>query len=349
MCVAISMDPGTELTEEEVLKMNRSNADGAGFAWARDGVVHWFKTKEPNPFKFHRMVNYWRDYPRLVHFRLSTAGGVKDELCHPFEIGPMASAASIGKGNKVMIHNGHWGRWGDVFDIMKKEQLIPDSGPWSDTRLGAWLASFDEDWLDTMEGRVATLDGAGNRVLRGAWEGLRDGIKVSNKYWDHDYNYTRSGKDRNWRGWGWTEKQWENWEAHQKEIHEQEEAAREVKAIEAGQKEADLRVGVGPDDSAVSALRVAKGSSTVQTSTGGTNGTTGASATGVREHTDTGSVQKEETKKWDNRPFYHSRHGKWYRVLPGTNGRVVELSEGEARAALGEAATSHALARVPRG
>jgi hypothetical protein len=231
MCVAITMEPGAELSLDEIIKMGRTNGDGIGVAWAEDGVVNWTKAVNYMPHQAYNFINSYKDYFRLVHFRLSTAGGVLSQLCHPFEIGPFASCAQSGHGTKALIHNGHWYRWTDVFDILKKEDALPDKGPWSDSRLMAYLAHHDPDWLLTVGGRVAVMDGQGNTTRYGDWQDLRPGIKVSNKSWDHSYNYTRRGKDRDWPGWGWTEEHWQQKEAHEADL------ARQAKEKEAKEKE----------------------------------------------------------------------------------------------------------------
>lgn len=229
MCVAITMEPGTELSLEEVLRMGRSNGDGIGMAWAEDGVVQWTKAVNYMPHQAHAFINSYKDFFRLVHFRLSTAGGVMASLCHPFEVGPLASGAANGHGSKVLIHNGHWHRWSDVFDILKKEEALPDRGPWSDSRLAAFLAYHNPEWLETVGGRIALMDGEGNITRYGTWEDLRAGIKVSNKSWDHSFNYTRRGRDRDWPGWGWTEEQWQQAQAHEKAKKEEAERAEKEK------------------------------------------------------------------------------------------------------------------------
>lgn len=235
MCVAVTLQPGAELTEEEIYKMGNANGDGFGFAWAEDGVVHWWKSIEYNVEYFHHLVRSLKEFPRFVHFRLATIGGVRVDLCHPFEIGPMAACQERGHGNKVMMHNGHWYRSGEIFDILKREQALPDNGPWSDTRVAALMAAQDEDWLTVVTGRVATLDGAGNMRLLGSWDKLRDGILVSNKGWDHEYNYRRTGAGRRWEGWGWNEKNWLEKEKHDKEKEKEREEA-EKKEKENGSK-----------------------------------------------------------------------------------------------------------------
>jgi predicted glutamine amidotransferase len=218
MCVAITMEPGAELTVEEVVKMDRTNADGVGIAWAYEGAVHWYKTTKVDPKYIQKMIYYWSEFPRLVHFRLATAGGTRADLCHPFEIGPLANCAPRGSGAKVMIHNGHWSRWSEVHDLMDKEGLLPDRTPWSDTRLAAYLSYTDPDWLVALGGRVATMDGDGAIERIGSWDKLRDGIHCSNMGWASEHTYKRGGYAgyNRWKGWDWEESDWAAYEASER-------------------------------------------------------------------------------------------------------------------------------------
>lgn len=203
MCVAITLEPGASLSEEEIERMDRSNADGVGVAWVDQGLVHWSKTLHVNVPMVKQLIDHFKGSPRLVHFRFSTAGGTQVGLCHPFEIGPMANCNKSGTGQKVLIHNGHWGRWNEVHGILESENLLPDKWPWSDSRLVAFLAHTDPDWITAAGGKIATLDAAGKIERHGLWEDLRDGVKVSNKSWDTSCGVRRGGYSgyKNWQGW----------------------------------------------------------------------------------------------------------------------------------------------------
>lgn len=257
MCVAVSIMPGEYLTELEVEKMHICNSDGAGVAWVDNGTVRWFKTTKVDLEHIYKVIHYHKDRPRLVHFRLSTAGGVTPFLCHPFEIGPLANNRPIGEAAKVMIHNGHWGRWDELYELLKKEGALPDQGPWSDTRLIAYLASDNPDWLEVLGGRVATLDAAGQFTHLGDWQELRQGIKVSNKHWDTATpRYRRGGYQgyNKWHGWGWTEEELAAYEQEKKEKRDSAgKVAEAVKSLGAGtgQGEAAEATGVGAGNGGV--------------------------------------------------------------------------------------------------
>lgn len=346
MCVAVTMAPGSTLTEEEIVKMGNANGDGFGIAWAEDGVVHWYKTLQYDAGFLTSLVNHYKNFQRLVHFRLTTVGGVQLGLCHPFEIGPRAAYQQRGHANKVLIHNGHWYRAGDIHDILKKEGALPDNGPWSDTRLAAFLASHDEDWLTTVTGKVATLDGEGNLKLyanSGEWSDLREGIKVSNKAWDHNYDYKRSGLGRRWEGWGWSDKNWQQKEAHEKakaeEAKEEEKSSGKEKQQEKsagtsskGGKGAGSTVGVGTKDGQV------HGQDTQGTSGG--RRYTGPGDTGGQKPLPQGQGKEgpngqEGVRIHDYTPWYQESTGRWFQVDPtavNTGKPVVrEVSESYVR------------------
>ena len=338
MCVAVTLEPGAELTREEIIKMGNANGDGFGFAWAEDGVVHWWKSINYNDEYFTQLISSLKDFPRFVHFRLSTIGGVRVDLCHPFEVGPLAACQEKGHANKVMMHNGHWHRSSEMFDILSREKALPDIGPWSDTRLAALLASKDEDWLTVVTGRVATLDGNGNMRLIGSWDKLRDGIMVSNTHWNHSYNYRRTVSSRRWAGWGWSEKEWE-----EKEKHEAEKKEREEK--EAKEKEAKESAG---QNGKKEKQDKEKGAQTSSGERGDNHGRTvgvsrgdrvlPAGREGVESREERIARQKErfDFKPWEN-PYTHE----WWQVDPESiteDGRyqLRSISAAEATRALGQ-------------
>lgn len=354
MCVAIIMEPGTELSLDEINKMGKANGDGVGFSWADGEVVQWYKTVVYNPEKIHYHINARKDYFRLVHFRLSTAGGVKPELCHPFEVGPMASCEPAGSASMVLIHNGHWHRWNDVFDIMKKEDILPDVGPWSDTRFMSLLASYDPEWLDTVGGRVATMDYQGNIKMWGDWEDLRPGVKVSNKHWErHTYSFKRSGRDRNWQGWGWTEENWRDYEKAKedaKKEREEQEAKKEAQNGSQGQSQESgtqgteektwpVRVGAERGDGRVSALSAeTQGKDAGRDSSGSGEG---------EQHVPMGKIQRQTSADgrpqviYDHTPWQNPSTKRWYWLNPDDLGKpgkpkITEITETRARQIMGE-------------
>lgn len=353
MCVAIVMEPGTELSLEEISKMGKANGDGVGFAWADGETVQWYKTVVYNPEKIAYHINARKDYFRLVHFRLSTAGGVRPELCHPFEVGPMAACDGAGSGNMVLIHNGHWHRWSDVFDIAKAEGFLPDNGPWSDTRLMALLASGDPEWLDVVGGRVATLDFEGNIKMWGDWSDLRAGIKVSNKHWEHhNYSFKRSGKDRHWQGWGWSSENWKDYEQSKEDAKKREE---EEKKKEAEKNEKESKGAQGKEEANPACVVVRRGGDALFLSTETQREDERHSGTGSGEgeqHVPMGKVQRQTDAQgrskviYDHTPWQNPTNKKWYWLDPQDFGKpgkpkITVISEARALSLLGQAAVAN--------
>lgn len=328
MCVAVTLEPDTLLSLKEVERMYRSNADGVGVAWAQGGVVSWWKTHKVDPDYVVNVIRAWRGLPRLVHFRFATAGGTSAELCHPFEVGPLASCAPQGTSSRVMIHNGHWNRWQEVKELLDKENLLPDRGPWSDSRLAAWLAHSDPEWFEALGGRVAVMNGDGDIKRLGDWDKLRKGIYVSNKSWDHDATYARGGYTgyRQWKGWGWTEDEYQSYfadkEAAQALAEELEkEAKAKWKKVKEERREAKKlrraarKNGTGGD--------VQEGSGG-----GGNEGTTPGPSCQLQESTpvqETGFIVING-RKYANRPWKNHNTGKWHQVVQiRGNPEVVEV------------------------
>lgn len=322
MCVAVSLMPGSTLTEEEIWKMGTTNGDGFGVAWVEDDLVHWYKTLKYAPKAVAEALLEREGVARLVHFRLATVGGTRADLCHPFEISPRANPRTKGAGKKVMIHNGHYGRWSELYDLMKKEDLLPDTGPWSDTRLIAYLASNDLDWLQILGGKVATLDHEGQLTHLGSWDDLREGVKVSNKGWNHDRVIHQGGYSgyRQWPGWNRNEAEWKKYEETQKELaDERRQALEEARNSSGGTRSGGTRhVGSGDKDDP-------KGGRGKELPT--TNSRPSANGEGAAISTDNGGgggPSGGKVHKYDPKPWRNTANGKVYQVSP--NGNVVEVT-----------------------
>lgn len=348
MCVAVIMEPGAELSVDEVVRMSRANGDGVGFAWADGEVVQWLKAIKYSPEKVAGLINRTKDHFRLVHFRLSTAGGVRAELCHPFEIGPLASCSHAGSGNKVLIHNGHWRRWTDVFDLMKKEETLPDLGPWSDTRLAALMASWDMDWLDTVDGKVAVMDGEGNVKMYGTWDTLRPGVKVSNTSWQaHTYAYTKSGRDRHMMGWGWTEKEWEEYEKHQ-EVAAKDRAKKEMDDEEREKEKGEGKEAGGGEVGMVAGRKDRKLLPS-HNSGGGDNGGANGARNGKGKDVPL-AEGPQENEIYDHIPWQNPSTKKWWWITWASEvsgrARVEEISESRSREILEQITAARAAGRT---
>lgn len=98
MCIAILNTKG-KLSKETFNTCWGNNPDGAGIAWAEDGVVHTYKEmKSPKAIykKYSEVRKRLPNNNMLIHFRIATHGRVNETNCHPFKVN-----------NKLaFVHNG---------------------------------------------------------------------------------------------------------------------------------------------------------------------------------------------------------------------------------------------------
>lgn len=96
MCLAIYKPAGAQLKEEYLRNGFSNHSDGAGLAWAADGVLNVKK----GFFDVEELIKQFeliKDYPCLIHFRKATHGTIDETNCHPF----------LFNDNKLaLIHNG---------------------------------------------------------------------------------------------------------------------------------------------------------------------------------------------------------------------------------------------------
>lgn len=141
MCVIYAC--ATTLPDEEELHRGAwKNDDGAGIAWLdkEKKRVAWHKGLKDEKEVLEVIEKENIPFPLAIHFRTASAGGTSPLLTHPFPIGKGAPLWLEGTAGRVLMHNGHLGKWEDLVlqaGLASKEEF-PD-GPWSDTRAMAWL------------------------------------------------------------------------------------------------------------------------------------------------------------------------------------------------------------------
>lgn len=208
MCVICVSERGKRQPSiDELKQMWKSNPDGAGYMYARSGAVHIRKgfMKWSDFVEAMARENFTADDAVVYHFRISTQGGVKAEMTHPF---PLTNKLLITEMLRVrcscgIAHNGIIPVTADANDKEYSDtaRFITDYMTWiiqhrSDLR--------DEKKLEQIKrliGRsklaIMTTDGEIAKV--GDFTDV-DGIMVSNTYWQHDLNkFTLGyGKKRWW-------------------------------------------------------------------------------------------------------------------------------------------------------
>jgi hypothetical protein len=122
--------------------------------------------------------------PTLLHFRLSSIGGIDPHLCHPFPVEKNPRTHLRGTAPSVMIHNGHWSAHSTAQWFLSDYK----TGKFhSDTRVLAHLAKVRPDTLKGVAKagqRFAILRHDRSVTYYGQWTKGKDGTLYSNMYWD---------------------------------------------------------------------------------------------------------------------------------------------------------------------
>jgi hypothetical protein len=162
--------------------MHRTNPHGAGYAWVQGGVVHWEKGIN-NMVYLHKRMTDLDSGPRLLHFRLSSIGGIHRSLCHPFPVERNPSVKLRGTASSVLIHNGHWSGHSIAQFFLK----YTPGKLHSDTRVMAHIAAINRPdilkYIASQGQKFATLSHKGIVTQWGKWVEMPDGTRYSNTLW----------------------------------------------------------------------------------------------------------------------------------------------------------------------
>jgi len=135
MCI-IAICEKRKLTTEEFDNCWDSNTDGFGCACWDGSVVKFgkgFMEKEEA-----RTIYEALPLPHVAHFRISSAGGVRPELTHPFLVTEDSPITYVGETKgKVLFHNGTIADYKTLLTILMMFTGKLPEGPISDTRVFA--------------------------------------------------------------------------------------------------------------------------------------------------------------------------------------------------------------------
>ena len=215
MCIIVSKNIGVEIPSERVLKNCFDyNNDGAGFMYNFNGKVYMEKGYMNFRNFYNRIMELdkeigLKDRGLVMHFRISTSGGVSVNNCHPFPISnkekdlkALNFVTDVG-----VCHNG----------IIPS--YVPKGGTLSDTQLFIkdylyYIKEENEDFLTnpsllfaiekTVQSKLCFLDGEGNITTVGKFI-EEDNYLFSNetyldltdlyKSWNTSYYYNDSPLD----------------------------------------------------------------------------------------------------------------------------------------------------------
>lgn len=214
MCVILQCDdhiPKLDMLQDA----QKTNPHGGGFAYTKDGLVHWEKG-------IHVNAQYVNEYVKrnkltkknnlIVHFRIATHGEVNDMMCHPFPLGMNKDGSALSNKTRgttrqsVMFHNGVWSEY-DEFAIKlafnSPNIRIPD-GDMSDSSIMAWCASHKGiNFLEFTGEKVIVLSPDGIDRFGDGWTTVNN-ISCSNdlfeptpSWGDYGGNFTYKAKESN--------------------------------------------------------------------------------------------------------------------------------------------------------
>lgn len=91
MCIAILNSPNVTFEKSLIKNCWDNNRDGGGMIWTDDSSnqLHIFKEVKSFEAFYNKYVEVRRDFPKsnvVLHFRISTSGGVNETNCHPFQV-----------------------------------------------------------------------------------------------------------------------------------------------------------------------------------------------------------------------------------------------------------------------
>lgn len=180
MCIICIKPTNTEMPSKRTIQtMWNRNPDGAGFMFPKDGKVHIEKGfMELDDFmdalQEANIENDFKALPLVMHFRISTHGGVIPGNTHPFPISKSVQRmhSLTNDCEYAVAHNGIISitpQRKDISDTMEyiRSVINPIKCEYSD-----WM--FDQNILDFIEGsinysRMVFMNGEGQMSTVGKW------------------------------------------------------------------------------------------------------------------------------------------------------------------------------------
>lgn len=223
MCIIAVKPKGVALPSTEILKrMFYKNPDGAGIAYAVDGVI----TINKGLMKIEDYLKAVQKIPvnatAIIHTRISTSGGINKELTHPYKLSndfkELRKTSIKTADGYAVAHNGVFSEFGAVANANDTMQFITTYlHPLKELKKQAGGDILDDDIKPLINklvngSRLVILDTNGNYKLYGHYWYEDEGIYYSNEgykqynhynnyyggsYW-HDYNDEIDEEYYNW-------------------------------------------------------------------------------------------------------------------------------------------------------
>ena len=220
MCIAVYKPENVKFPSKETLKeCFNNNNDGAGFMYAANGKVHikkGYKTFKSFWKGLSRTINKRGDeIPYVLHFRISTQAGVRDDCTHPFPLSSnmddlrklyFDSDIGIAHNGIISLTSEGWSKKITYSDTMKfiteyLSLIIKDKNYYKDND----TIKLIEKLADS---KLAILDGDGHCELIGKGWIEDKGIFYSNSSYKKQSISKYGYYDWDWDEWG----EWDNYD-----------------------------------------------------------------------------------------------------------------------------------------
>lgn len=98
MCIAIYVPKGELIPYDHLVEGQKHNPDGCGMSWVEDGEIKIFKSMSFEKWSenYFDVLSRLGAVDMLIHFRITSRGQTREDMCHPFKIND----------NLCVIHNG---------------------------------------------------------------------------------------------------------------------------------------------------------------------------------------------------------------------------------------------------
>ena len=173
----------------------KQNPHGGAIAWKdKDGFLRYKKDIDASEVE---AIIFAEDptFPYVIHFRITSSGGTRPELCHPFPVNHSVSLKTSWKGkSSLLFHNGTFREWKDMVAPHSGAKDFPKGRIWSDSRAIAWLAyKTKKNIFRFIDERIAILNQDGTVEYYGQFEHEDTFILSNDFHLKKKYDYTKTG------------------------------------------------------------------------------------------------------------------------------------------------------------
>jgi len=196
MCVII-IPTKKHPTLEELESAEATNPHGGGIAWkGADGLLRYVKDIDAKEV-FGIIEEEEPQFPYITHFRITSSGTTRPELCHPFPINHSVTLKTTWKGkSSLMFHNGTFSDWKQFVAPHSGSKDFPKGRIWSDSRAIAWLTyKTNRNIFRFIKEKIAIINLNGTVECYGDFQ-QEDTFLMSNR--NHLYRKTTNHSYKKW-------------------------------------------------------------------------------------------------------------------------------------------------------